>query len=745
MPILAQDLKKFGLDKTAEFIFRASISRCRRLDMEYAFLCLATILSLFFLLGCASTPAAPASYACPDGTKAIDAAHCAPQSAQPNSTPSQQTAPQINQEPIRAQYSPGEITRLCDASIAKLNGTLNSIASRPAGQRATSLLDFESAMADHYDEINPLVFMGYVSSDSGIAAEGTACEEKAGRYYSEVMTRKDIYSSVKESIPADAAQARLYRKTIAAFEYNGLGLPDEKLSVAREMMQNLTTLESKFSENLNLDNKTIEFTAAELDGAPQDFLNRLAKSADGKYIVTMKYPDNDAVMENVKNPETRRRMSVAFQNRGSPQENTRLLEEAIALRLKLANLLGYPSWADYQTSSRMAKNASTVDSFIVGMQPALANRSREDLARLLAFKKTLEPHATAVYPWDVPYLETQLMKSEYSLDIEQVREYFPLDSVFSGMFSLYSNLFNVSFDEVEGAKVWSPDVKLYRMADSATNSTLAYIYFDLFPRDGKYGHEAMFPLISGRAKNGSYVIPVTVIIANKNPPTNGKPALLTHSEVVDMFHEFGHAMHNSLSTVPYMSLSGTNVAWDYVETLSQTLQNWPWEPSIITKLSGHYLNSSQKMPDSMRDKIIATRSLDLGLTYAQRLAQSSIDMDYHSASPPADVNAAYNAKAENFTGMAPTPGNSFPATFGHLMGGYDGGYYSYMWSEVYALDVFSQFQNEGLENQPTGLRFKNTMLSQGDMKDGDALLRDFLGREPNSEAFFRMLNITKEK
>jgi thimet oligopeptidase len=187
------------------------------------------------------------------------------------------------------------------------------------------------------------------------------------------------------------------------------------------------------------------------------------------------------------------------------------------------------------------------------------------------------------------------------------------------------------------------------------------------------------------------------------------------------------------------------VAWDFVETPSQTLQNWPWEPSVITALSGHYLDPSQKIPDDMRDRLIATRDLDQGLSYARQLAQSMIDMDYHTASGPVDVNAVSNAETERITGMAPIAGNSFPATFGHIMGGYDAGYYSYMWSNVYALDCFSQFQKEGLSNQATGLRYRNAILAQGDMKDGDALLREFLGREPNSDAFFKMLNITQKK
>jgi len=697
--------------------------------MDYLNFALVLSVSVFFLLGCAAQSAPQAPPAMPSNPQPL--------------APPQTAAPSINLEPLQAKYTPGEVTSRCDAAIAKVTGTLNEIAARPAGKRGTALLDFEGAMADYYDAISPLCFTSYVYPDANISAEGAACEEKMGRFGSEVMTRKDIYNAIKEFTPKNDAELRLYNRTISAFELNGLGLPDDKLAIVREMKQNLTTLESKFGQNLNLDSKTIEFTTAELEGAQPDFLGRLAKTSDGKYIVTMKYPDYDAVMQNVKSPDTRMRMNLAFLNRGSPEENTRLLEDAIILREKLASALGFATWADYKTSMRMAKNASNVETFIAGLEAPLANKSREDIAGLLAFKKTLEPNANAVYPWDVAYLENQMLKTKYSLDNEKVREYFPISTVMPGMTSLYSQLFKVSIQEVKGAKLWSPEVMLYRVADPATDATLSYIYFDLYPRESKYGHGAMWQIASGREKNGSYVEPIIAIVANFNPPANGKPALLSHGEEVTLFHEFGHAMHATLSTVPYASLSGTNTAWDFVETPSQSFENWAWDPQVINSTSGHYQNPSQKMPQSMVDSMLSARNLGQGITYAQRLAQSKMDMDFHTAKGPVDVTAISNSEITNITGMVPVAGNHFPATFGHVMGGYDAGYYSYMWSEAYALDIFSKFQEQGVYSQATGLRYRNEILSQGDLKDGDVLLRNFLGREPSSSAFLKKLNITE--
>ncbi len=644
---------------------------------------------------------------------------------------------------MQTHFLPGEVTQLCDAAIVKANATLNEIASRPEGQRTTALLDYESTMADFDDKVSPLYFTGYVYPDANISAEGSTCEEKIGQFWNEINTRKDIYKVIKEFVPSNENESRLYNVTILYFESNGLNLPDEKLALVRELKQNLSLLEIKFSRNLNLDNTTIEFTEEELDGALQDFLDRLDKTLEGKYIVTMKYPDYYGVMENVHNSETRKKMNLAFYNKGTPEENTLLFEEAILLRQKLAYELGFDTWVDYRTNLRMAKNASTVENFLMGLEPLLANQSRKDIASLLEFKKTIDPNATILNTWDISYLENQIKKTKYSLDNEEIREYFPLDSVREGMFSIYSNIFNVSFYEVENAEVWSPEVQLYRIADTVSNKTIAYIYFDLFPREGKYGHEAMFYMRSGREINGTYTIPVSVIVANKNPPTENKPCLMSHSEVINLFHEFGHSLHGSFSTVPYASLSGVYVAWDFVETPSQTLENWPQNQQVINDLSGHYLNHSEKMPKDMQEKLIILRKFDQGIIYASRLALSQMDIDFHTATGPVNITEVSNEVRERIIGIKQIEGNHFPATFGHLMSGYDANYYSYIWTEVYALDCFSEFEKYGLDNQTTGMRFRNELLSQGDMKDGDELLRNFLGREPNTDAFLKKINITQ--
>jgi len=694
-----------------------------------ALLCLCFV----FLSGCVQqgTPAASAS----PSTAPVS-------SSTPTSVPSSKTRQEANVEPIRSHYEPGEVTALCDEAINRTTARLAEIAALSADRQANAVVEFETAMADFGEAVGQLLITGSLYPDASISAEGSACEEKVGKFGVEVYTRKDLYEVIKKSVPADEATKRLYEQTVKSFELNGLNLPDDKLAQVRTLKQNLSALEVKFGTNLNLDKTTIAFSKEELDGVPQDFLDRLEKNAEGKYVVTMKYPDYEPVMLNAKSGETRKRMRAAFNNRGNPEENTKLLEDAVLLRQQIANVSGYANWVDYRTVTRMAKNASNVEKFIADLKPAIINKTQSDLDALLAFKKTTEPNATVVEWWDVAYLENQMKKTKYALDDDKVKEYFPLDSAMNGMFSLFSTVFGITFDKVENAKVWHKDVLLYSVSDNESGEILGYIYFDLFPREGKYGHEAMNPVIGGRTVNGKRNTPVAVIMANKNPASNGKPALLTHGEVVNMFHEFGHALHTTLTQVPYVSISGCNTAWDFVETPSQTLERWPWDSQVIDMLSGHYANRSEKMPVQMRDTLIALRDLDQGYTYSSLLGRAEFDVRMHEAKGAVNSTQLSDVVMQEYTKMGPQDGLHFPATFGHLMGGYDAGYYCYAWSRVYAIDCFAQFEKEGLFNPSTGARYRKWILEKGDLEDGDKLLEGFLGRPANTDAFYKTLGLT---
>jgi len=645
--------------------------------------------------------------------------------------------------PLKSQYRPGEITALCETAISAANASLDRIAALPPDERSldTTLLAFETAMADFNDTTLPLTLMGYVYPDPAIAAEGSACEEKAGIFVVGVFTRRDLYDAITTSVPRTPEEARLKKETLRQFRKNGLALPDDGLAVVRSLKEQLTKFEVEFTANLNNDTSSVLFSAAELDGVPKEALATFARVDDGLYRVTTKYPDYIPVMQNANNTGTRKRLYAAFVNRQA-DPNTRLLEEAICVRQQCAKELGYASWADYRLDGRMAKSTGKVLAFLEGLTDPLKEKIRHDLTALHTLKIELEPGAAdRVEPWDLTYLTEQERKRRFALDNEEIRKYFPFERVVQGMFDRFGPLFGIRFSEVTDADVWAPGVKLYRVINAADDQTLAYIYFDMFPRDGKYGHMMMVPLIAGRAAGTGYTVPVTAIVGNFRAPSGGAPSLLTHDDVEGLFHEFGHALHGSLTRAPYASLSGSSVEWDFVETPSQALENWAWEPEVLDAISGNYANPDEKLPDDLRNRIIAARDLGAGLKYTRMLVISTEDMAFHTAAGPVDTTATADRIYEDLMGIPPLEGGHEPATIGHFMGGYDAGYYSYLWAEVYALNIFARFKKDGLSNAATGAAYRHRILEQGNMKDGEVLLNGFLEKDPSMDVFYERLQI----
>ncbi|MBC7386491.1 MAG: Zn-dependent oligopeptidase [Cryobacterium sp.] len=650
---------------------------------------------------------------------------------------------------IRSDYRPGEIGRLCDSALEAARQEIDTLKKKPFLSQwwiKNSLLAFETAMADFSDRVEPLTFLSNVSTDAGLRAESTACEEKVGQFLPTLFVDPALYHTLKRGIPFSSAERRLRSETLREFEKNGMALSSDKLSTLKNLKQKLATLQTQFSQNLNNDVSTVTFSKDELSGVPKNFVDRISHQ-DGKFVVTTKSTDFIQVMENASNLQTRRRMLFAYLNRGGA-ENTKLMEEAIRLRSEIAKLLGFSNWADLQIEGRMAKTSKIALRFLEGLREKLKQRAKMDIEKLAEFKRSIHPDATSVEAADLPYLSAQLKKKNFSLDEEVIAEYFPLDSVIDGLFDTYSTLFGVRFVEVRNAPVWATGVKLYEIHESKTGEIKSYFYQDTVPRPGKYGHAAAFSLISGRktssAEKDGYSKPVSAIVANFTPPSVNRPSLLKHEEVETLFHEFGHIMHQTLTSAPYASLSGSSVAHDFVEAPSQMLENWVWNKDVLRKISKHF-KSGEKIPESLMNQMISAKDFNQGLTTMRQLLFGLFDLKIHSSGGGVDVTSTYNDMYRDLFGIPVLEGTHFPAGFGHLMGGYDAGYYGYLWSEVYAQDMFSRFETDGLFNSQTGAKYRQAILEMGNMRDAIDLLSDFLGRSPRPDAFYRLLGITEPK
>ncbi len=642
---------------------------------------------------------------------------------------------------IRSDYTKGEITDLCAAKIGSARMAFtNMIANAEAAPENfhSTVLTYETVWADLADAVYPLTFMGYTSTDAELRDEGFACEEALSSFGVEMAARKDVYNALRNAIPRNSEEMRLKSETLLGFEKNGLNLPDQDLAKVTELRQLLSKTESEFSQNLNEDVSTVTFTKDDLEGVPEYIVKRFKTDATGNFIVTTKSTDYVGVAENAKKPATRKAILSAYLNRAGAA-NTKLLETAVVLREQIAAALGYKTWADYRTDGRMAETGDTVLNFLNSLKGKLAQRNADDIQILLEAKKLEEPGATAIEPWDIGYYTNQVKKSKFNLDDELISQYFPKDTVMKGLFKVYSTLLNVNFEEVVNADVWHPDVKMYAIREKSDNSIIAYFYTDLFPREGKYGHAAAFPLISGRMIGSGYSQPVASIVANFTPPTADTPSLLTHDEVETMFHEFGHIMHQTLTRAPYASLSGSSTAQDFVEAPSQMLENWVWNKQILTIVSGHK-DTGEPLPDSILSQMLAARNFNQGYFYTRQLVLGLTDMTIHTQSGPVSVDATYDQVYQELLGVKPLENAHFMATFGHMMGGYDAGYYGYIWSEVYAADMFTAFSGNLLDEN-VGLRYRHEILEKGHMLPEIQIVENFIGRKPTNDAFYKKLGI----
>ncbi len=653
-----------------------------------------------------------------------------------------QRAPQFKRDLIAVSFKPGELSAKCSQALVQFSSEMNA--------QVTNAFDFDRVWSSFNDTIQPLVFMGYVSNDEATRSEASQCEAKTNVALADIFTHRRLYKIVKTTTVQDMDQERLVIELRRQFEKSGMTLNQRKLEKFRKLQAELADLEAQYMKNYNSDTTTIQFAASDLSGVSDTFLSGLQKLDTGPggphYVVTTKITDAMEVLMNATSSETRRKMLLAFENRGGAI-NSGILARAIVLREQIAKIIGFKNWADYRIKGNMAKNSKNVMKMLNDLKSKLAPRYAKERDQLVQAKQQMvDANATQLDPWDVRYLAYQIQKRDYQLDDDVLKQYFPKDRVVAGLFSVYSTLLGLHFKEVKGASVWASDVKLYAIVDDARQSVIGYFYTDFDPRPGKYGHAASFPLILGHQTANGYSLPVSAIVANFNPPTNGLPSLLTYTEVRTLFHEFGHIMHQTLTRAPYGYLSGTNVAQDFVEAPSQMFERWVENPMILRKVSGFYKEPVQPIPDALIAKIIASQryeheNLPTGYYYMRQLVLALTDMALHTATKPVDPDATYARIHRELLGFDPIQDSHFMASFSHLMNGYDAGYYGYLWSQVYADDMFSEFKKEGLLNGQVGMRFRSAILEQGNMAPALSLISTFLGRQPNNEAFFENLGI----
>jgi len=534
---------------------------------------------------------------------------------------------------------------------------------------------------------------------------------------------------------------KLLEETLRDYRRMGFDLPQEKQKELKKLMKKVSKLSIAFRQNINDYQDYILCTKEELSGLSERYIQALPKHTDGRYIVSLQYPHVFPFMAEADNRSKREELALKNLKKGGIK-NLKVIEEIVKLRHEIASILGYKHHADFRTENRMAKSAQAVDEFQESLLTTLAPLAKRDANDLRTHAKFLGIKKLEHY--DIGYVATSLKKKLYDLEPETVRSYFPLEHVKKELFSLCETLFSVVIAEYS-VPLWHKDVTMYQINDR-DGSLIGYFAMDLYPREGKFGHAAMFDVVVPHEvgyKTEEYSAPFSTMVCNFPAPSKqGKkivPSLISLGDVETLFHEFGHLLHMTLSRARLESQAGANVAWDFVETPSQIMENWVWDKEMMKKLSWHY-ETNEQMDDAMIDRIIKGKTFQNAYFYTRQLIQGKIDLDLHTGKVK-DARTAYRKMNKLYFNIElPEKETLFPAGFGHLVG-YDAGYYSYLWALVYACDAFQSFKTKGTKNVSTnteiGMKWRSDVLEKGGSDDEMKLIKNFLGRAPNNRAFLK--------
>ena len=650
---------------------------------------------------------------------------------------------------LRFDYTPQEIAALEAQAAKELEVNLNFLAKIPAQDRDfnNTVLALESAYTSYWFVPKNLSLLAYFHADPAVREAAARLETKGSQTKAAVFARKDIYRALKEYADTNPRlayeDARLMAKWLERYERAGMALSDkETAEYARLNTERLNKI-TQFNVNLNNYQDELHVTREELDGLGETYINRLGRTDDGKYIVTLKYPDYNPFMASAKSEKARKALQEKFARRGG-KENVALLEDTLELRRQQAALLGYEKYPDYVLPVRMAKDYKTLEKFLKNLQKEVTPLAEKELKNYLKLKEETTGKKAAEMPaWELPYWENEYKKKYYQVDNDKIKEYFQADRVVAGMFEIFGSLFGVTFEKTD-LPAWHPEVQVYQIKDKKTGELISNFYLDMYPRDGKYTHAATWSFVDRfQLPDGSYQTPSVVIAANFTPAGNGVPALLEHSEVETLFHEFGHVLQMSMATSKYATLTGDNVAWDYIETHSQLLENWAWQPQVLKQISAHY-QTGEPLPDEMMEALVKSKNAGAATAFIRQNFLGQFDVAAHAADKRVDTTKLYAQMMKDITGVPMTPGTYPQASFGHIMSltdPYDVGYYVYAWSLVIAQDIFSQFQEQGLFNAELGARLREYIYTPGTVYDESEMVEKFLGRPYNDKAFLKELGI----
>lgn len=684
------------------------------------------------------------------------------------------TNPLLNQTdlPIFSQIKPEHVESAIDELLENARNVVADCLEKNKIYTWENLLEPIEAAEDKLNKAwSPVSHLNAVMNNDDLREAYNACLPKLSDYATEMGQNEKLFHAYESIVSRETfndlskAQQKVLTNALRDFKLSGVALSTEKKERYKEISQQLSSICSRYSENvLDATNAWTKLITDinELAGLPETALAQARQSAEmfhmkqaekndemfhvkpeeNNWLITLQYPSYLAVMTYADDRELRREHYTAFATRASEGDfdNTEIMEQILVLRHEEAQLLGFANYAELSLATKMANSSDEVISFLEDLAQKSLPQARQDVEDLKRFARE-HFGIDELQAWDVTYLSEKMRQEHYQLSQEEVKSYFPVQKVLSGLFGILNRLYGLAINEVHEFDRWHETVQLFEVSDREGQKRGRF-YLDLFARTEKRGGAWMDDCIGRRKLNSENVqLPVAYLVCNFTPPTADTPSLLTHDDVTTLFHEFGHGLHHILTQVDYLGVSGINgVAWDAVELPSQFMENWCWDKEALSLISGHY-QTGEPLPDSLFEKMLAAKNFQAGMMMVRQLEFSLFDFHIHRDFDPQRGGRIYEIlkQVREKVAVMPAPEfNRFAHSFSHIFaGGYAAGYYSYKWAEVLSSDAFSLFEEKGIFDAETGRAFLTNILEQGGSDDAMELFKKFRGREPSVEALLR--------
>lgn len=548
---------------------------------------------------------------------------------------------------------------------------------------------------------------------------------------------EDIYNAILEYVqfgkaPQKESHKKLLKETLDAYRRLGFGLPKAKRTQVQKLFKVLHAASQDFERNINEWQGSILVSKEELFGTPLSYQESLEQKG-GKYVVTTDYPSMNPFLTFSKSETKRKELWNIAQQKGGKQ-NLVILKKMLTLRKQITSLLNYKSWAHYQLEQYLVKTPENARKIMLQVLTGTKKLKDADFKKLKELKK--EDSKKSLSPWDMAYYDNVLRQTKYHIDENELREHLPLTHVVETMFSTFENLLGISFKKTNTLPAWHEDVFRYAVEDAKTKETIGYLLLDLYPRKGKFGHAAAFPTSDARIDVGTGLQKPTAItlMCNFAKPGKGSASLLSRYDVETMFHEFGHALHSLLCRVEYASQSSSHTKLDFIESPSQLLEHWCWNPKILTTLTKHHKTGEPLSKQKIASLVQSQYHLE-GYMWTSITTKALFALDIHEKSIP-DTQTHFRTLSKKYLGVDYPKDSLFPAGFGHLTG-YAAAYYVYLFSKIYCDDFASAFKAKGITNKNIGMRYRKEILERGASRNEDISVKAFLGRPVNTKTFLK--------